>query len=42
VFDCEFELETAFNEVAERALVVGWSNDAMPRCSAWRGIAGAG
>ena len=27
VLDCEFELEAAFNEVAERALAVGWSSD---------------
>jgi len=27
VHDCEFELEAAFNKVAERALAVDWSND---------------
>ena len=27
MLDCEFELEGAFNELAERAPAVGWSND---------------
>jgi hypothetical protein len=27
VIDCEFHLEAAFNEVAERAPAVGWSDD---------------
>jgi hypothetical protein len=27
VLNCEFELEGAFNELAERALAVGWSDD---------------